>query len=129
MEKIDLWDLDISQHAETGSKLTLHHPVSQQALAISLYLKGQDAPSYRRVIRKQIDWQISEGKSDLTAAEMERHHIERLAAATIGWDEVLYKGAPLPFTEENAKTLYSEQIWIREQVQQFIEERANFLKD
>ena len=129
MSDLDLWDLDISQSAELGAKMVLCHPVRKEPLPIGIYLKGKDAPTFRRTIRRQIDWQISEGKADLSAVEMERHLVERLAAATVGWEGIKYQGESFPFSERNAEKLYSEQIWIREQVQQFIDERANFLKD
>jgi hypothetical protein len=81
------------------------------------------------VIRAQIDQQIAEGKTELSAAELEARHVERLAAATLSWQGVIYQGAELACTAANARRLYGEQLWIREQVARFLEDRAHFLSE
>ncbi len=94
---------------------------------MKIWLQGADANSYREVVRRQIDEQIAQSKADLTAAELEVRHIERLVAVTKEWENVTYHGTALELSSGNAEKLYREQIWIREQVTQFVEDRSHFL--
>ena len=123
----DLATLDVAAGAERGAALILLHPVSSEPLPVRIWLQGTDAPAYRAVVRRQIDQQIAEGKADLTAAEMEERHIQRLAAITLKWEQVRYRGEDFECTMTNAERLYREQIWIREQVTRFTEDRSRFL--
>ncbi len=123
----DVGAFDLDQRAEKGAELTLCHPVSGKALGVSIVLRGTDAPSYRAVVRQQIDQQITEGKVELSAAELEQRHIERLVAATVRWQGVRYHAEAMACNAGNARRLYQEQVWIREQVAQFVEDRARFL--
>ena len=123
----DIAELDVGSCAEKGANLNLRHPVSHELLGVSIRLRGTDAPSYRQVVRRQIDQQITDVKADLTATELEVRHLERLAAATMSWENVTYHGEALACTPGNAEKVYREQIWIREQVTQFVEDRGHFL--
>ncbi|MEH6495969.1 MAG: hypothetical protein V7740_09530 [Pseudomonas marincola] len=123
----DIAELDVGTCAEKGAKLELRHPVSHEILGVSLWLRGTDAPSYRQVVRRQIDQQITDAKADLTAVELENRHLERLVAATLKWENVSYHGQALQCTAVNAEKVFREQIWIREQVTQFVEDRGHFL--
>ena len=61
-------------------------------------------------------------------AEIENDTIELLAAVTAGWrGDFVLDGTPLPYTEHNAQQLYRRFAWIREQVDQAVGNRANFL--
>lgn len=123
----DIAALDLNSRAEKGAVLNLRHPGSYAELGVKIWLQGVDAPSYRTVVRRQIDEQIAHSKADLTAAEMEARHIERLIAITLKWENVSYQGTDLQFSQDNVARLYREQLWIREQVTRFVEDRSNFL--
>ncbi|GEM_PF-5127327 len=123
----DLATLDVAAGAERGAVLTLLHPVSREQLPVRIWLQGTDAPAYRAVVRRQIDQQIADGKADLSAAELEERHIQRLAAITLKWEQVKYRGKNLDCTAGNAERLYREQVWVREQVTRFTEDRSRFL--
>ncbi len=123
----DLATLDVAAGAERGAVLTLLHPVSREPLSVRIWLQGTDAPAYRAAVRQQIDQQIADGKADLTAVEMEERHIQRLAAITLKWEHVKYRGKDLDCTTGNVERLYREQVWVREQVTRFTEDRSRFL--
>ena len=52
--------------------------------------------------------------------------LELLAACTLGWSGIEWKGAPLEFNQSNAVMLYRELSWLRSQVELFIADRQNF---
>lgn len=123
----DIAAFDLKARAEAGAPLRLRHPKTGELLPAVIWLQGEDAENYRRTLRAQIDRQIMERKLDLTAAEMEERLIERLAAITLKFENIEKDGQPLEASEETARALYREHLWIREQVAAFVEERANFL--
>lgn len=123
----DLAAFDLKARAEAGAPLTLRHPKTGELLSAVIWLQGEDAETYRKTLRAQIDRQITERKLELTAADLEERLIERLTAITLRWENISLDGAPHTFSPENARRLFTEQLWIREQVVAFVEDRANFL--
>jgi hypothetical protein len=54
--------------------------------------------------------------------------IDGVVSATVGWSNIEDGENPIPFSEGNARDIYTRFIWIREQLETFIADRANFLK-
>lgn len=123
----DLSQFDCASRADAGAPLTLHHPKTGAELPVVIWLQGEDAPGYRHLLRRQIDRQLRDRQLEPSAMDLETRLLERLAALTLRWEKVTYDGADFPCTPENARRLYSEQLWIREQVVGFVEDRAHFL--
>lgn len=123
----DLADFDLAARAEAGAELTLRHPKTGAVLPVRIWLQGEDAASYRTVLRRQIDRHLADPGADRRAADLEEQQIERLAALTLRWENMTEKGERLPCTAETARDLYRRHLWIREQVADFVEERAHFL--
>jgi hypothetical protein len=125
--EFDLADFDLGALAEAGAPLTLCHPKTKEALPVRIWLQGEDAASYRALLRQQLDRHLADPKAELKAADLEERLIERLAALTVRWDNMIEDGEALPCTTEAARQIYQHHLWIREQVSRFVEERANFL--
>lgn len=93
---------------------------------IDLYSGDSDiARKHRRgVTRKRL---AMRGRGKVAPEEIEAEDNELLAALTAGWDLVI---TDVPFTAENARDLYSNPRvpHIREQVEEFVFDRANFSK-
>ena len=123
----DVAAFDLQAHSEAGAPLTLRHPKTGEKLPAVIWLQGEDAENYRKCLRAQIDRQISERKLELSAAELEERLIERLVAITQRFENIELNGVQYDGSPENAKKLYREQLWIRDQVVAFVEDRANFL--
>ncbi|MFT6559173.1 hypothetical protein [Sneathiella sp.] len=123
----DLAALDFSKQAETAARMQLKHPVTGEALPTCIWLQGIDAPAYRETLRRQIDEQIEQGREELKALDLENRHLQRLAALTVKWEQVTYHGKDIVFSTANAEKLYREQVWIREQVTRFVEDRSRFI--
>ena len=123
----DVAAFDLRARSEAGAPLTLRHPKTGEKLPAVIWLQGEDAENYRKCLRAQIDRQISERKLELSAAELEERLIERLVAITQRFENIELNGVQYDGSPENAKKLYCEQLWIRDQVVAFVEDRANFL--
>ena len=124
---------------EKPARMVIVHPLTREPMLlpdkseafIDLY-SGDSlvAQKHNRAVQqRRLDMRRS---SKITAQEIETETIELLAALTAGWRLVDLGGNPLdvPFTEQDARDLYAEPglAWLREQVNVFAADRANFSK-
>lgn len=133
---MDLSVLDTRKAAEEGAKLQLRHPVDDTPLTgdkgepITITVIGTDSQTFKRAMHAQADRRINKPNSRrvMTMQSVEDDSINLLVAATIDWEGIVVDGKELPFSNENAHALYERFPWIREQVNIFVGDRANFLK-
>ena len=127
----DLTSLDTSEAAETGAVLDVLHPTENTPLGIKITLAGADSDVYRKTVNKNVNKRVQRMKPGqslpFTAEEQEESGLNLLAVCTLAWEGVVVEGEVLPCTKENAKMVYQRFPWIKEQVDQFIGDRANFL--
>jgi hypothetical protein len=95
-----------------------------RAAWIELYSADSDiARKHRRAVtRKRL---AMRGRGKITPEELEAEDTELLIALTAGWELVI---TDLPFSKENARELYlNPKIpHIREQVEEYVNDRGNF---
>ena len=132
---MDLSSLDTRKTADDGAEMQLRHPGTDAVLtqddgkAITITLAGSDSDRYQRAQRAQANRRLNAGvRRKLTIEELESDTVELLVACTIKWDGIKVGGKVLDCTTDNARKLYRDYQWIREQANAFIGERANFLK-
>ena len=133
---IDLANLDLAAPADKGYELELLHPVTKAPLGTFISLVGKESTVFRDHVRRSTNERLRKqafnqrrGKDTDTPTieKIEADAIELLAACTTNWRGVTYKGADLPFSNANAKTLYTDLPWIREQVDEAIGDIENFM--
>jgi len=114
--------------------LELLHPVEGtvlksdkgQPLTITVY--GSDSDEFRKVVRQFGNKRLNEKKNKKqTMEELEEMSARILSKVTVGWSNIVLDGETLKFSEQAAFNLYKEHSWIREQVDEFVNERSNFL--
>lgn len=142
----DLGDMDLAAAAARGAELELRHPATGQPIGILIRLAGADSQTYLDAQRRILDLAARDGKRTVDSSVYERRAAELAAAVTMGWAYKSQKGArldsyervegmipwrgqELPFSDENAINVYLERRWIREQIESFINVRANFFPD
>lgn len=126
----DFAKLKTGDKAEKGSAMEVLHPVTLQPMGAKIFLAGFDSQRYRTAQNKMLNARMAlKGGRRITAEEVDAQHINLLAAVTISWEGLEWNGEKLECTPENAKMLYSELPWLRDQASEFITDRANFLQD
>ncbi|MDH7787650.1 hypothetical protein QBD01_003677 [Ochrobactrum sp. 19YEA23] len=131
--------MDLASLAVTheGQTLQLRHPIEGTILKteddepITITLVGTDSDVFRKAQRTILDRRLNQkGKTKLSAAELEEEAVTTLISCTLGWSGIVLDGEELAFSAENVRKLYSrtDLPWIRDQVDEFIADRANFLK-
>lgn len=130
-------DLQLTDMAET-EKCKLRHPVTKEIIKdkegnpawIELYPK--DSKIGRKLERKLIDRRLKKKEGQITTSSMEESAVEMLAALTKGWYLVKGDGEKAEYEcdDETKRKFYSDDSlrWIRDQVDRFVLDLANFHK-
>lgn len=129
---------EVAKANEAPGELELKHPVSGVVIEgadgkpIAIRLLGQDSRAWQdhqRAITDRILGRAGRRAKAQTAEQSEMDAIAGLAAVTVGWsDNLTMDGAPLTFSRANATALYTKLRWVREQVDEFVGDRSNFLR-
>ena len=120
--------------ADDGAVLNIVHPETEEVIkGMTITVLGQDSKIYRKLqLGKQQAAlnRMSKGKKalDLDAEKLSEDSIDDLVKITIGWTGFSLDKKELEFTPENVRTVYTEWAWIKEQVQEFVGNRANFFR-
>lgn len=139
----DIADFDTVAAAEEGSVMEVKNPKTGEVLrhedgrAFTITYRGKDSAAFRELGRAQSDRRIEQNmrtRMPVKSAVIERDDIELIVAATLKWDIVLGKngdGTPrLPPSKPNEyRAAYTKYPWLKEQGDEFVGVRANFIKD
>ena len=148
----DLASLDTGAASDNGARIEIVHPTTKEGLGMFITVLGKHSQVFRDIIKERVDNRIKaeslavqRGKSvpTKTAETVEREAVELLAACTIGWDtevkddegEVVetkpawfFRGEWIEFNIPNAMRVFTDLLWIREQVDNAIGDLENFIK-
>jgi hypothetical protein len=133
---IDLSSLDTAAACEKGFELELVHPVTKAPLGQFISVLGKDSKTFRDHIRRASNDRLRKqamaqrrGKDAdvLTIEQIEAEAIDLLVVCTTAFRDVSYKGAMLVFSEDAARKLYTEQTWIRGQVDEAVGDLELFM--
>jgi hypothetical protein len=127
----DLSQLDTQKGADEGFELTLVHPKTGERLPMVITLLGYDSAAYQDAMLDQQRVRFKEmqksRRREMTPEELDAAALELLVVATRAWRGMKLDGTELACTPENARTVYRRFPWIREQANEAIGDRANFL--
>lgn len=135
---MDLTQLDTTKKSNDGAQLQLRSPRDGEVLIdestgspVSITLLGPDSKRYldasHEATNRRLTKRLRSARAKITAEEVAGDQLELLVACTTGWSGIQVDGAYLKFSEDEARKLYKRFPWIRDQAQEFIDERSNFL--
>lgn len=148
---MDLSKLDSVSAANEGFEVQLYHPGSREDLGIFIKVLGKDSDAHSKLFqaqqRRRVEKMTKGGmrlRVNLSPESVEQDTTDLLAVCTVSWRTVeqdkddpklehakpalLLNGAELACTRENAARVYKEYPWIKEQVDDAVNDRANFLR-
>lgn len=133
-------DLKNLKRTEGVRVLELRNPHTSAVLTqegtnapVTISLISADAPEYRALVHKQNNARIKEmrvarkGLGGITSESTDASNLELLVLATKAWSGIVENGQALQCTPDVIRYVYTEYPWIREQAEEFVNERANFL--
>lgn len=129
---MDLKQLNPKEAADEGRWMNVIHPVTGEWDGeMRIKLAGADSQRFVRASRdlqdRRLQRLVNKGAQAIKSKEMERRGIELLAAVTLEWEHIDWDGVPLPCNFDSAVRLYTELSWLKEQVDQFVGDRKNYL--
>ena len=128
--------------AENGVPIVIRHPETNLPFAPSLTITvyGADSDTCKKIQRKQLNRRMEmaqrsrTNKARITAEESENEGLDVLVACTKAWhtgeraELEMNEGEWLPCTPENVRRVYEDLPWLKEQIDQEISDRTNFLQ-
>jgi hypothetical protein len=129
---MDLNDFNFKE--SSAQRMELLNPATEETLrgedgeAIWIEVHSADSDMFRSAMRRYGNKKLQKGSKKQTVEEVEEVSCKILAEATSAWsNNLIVNGEHPECTAKNAEWLYEEYLWIREQVDKFVNERANFL--
>jgi hypothetical protein len=132
----DLGSLDTIEACNKAAEVEIKHPVNGSSTGVFISVLGRDSDTYRGIVRNLANETLAkraQGKAiDTNMDKMDDKNIEALVAVTTGWrtgDEpvVVVKGEKLDYSAANARKLYSGLLFVRDQVQEAVDNLENFM--
>lgn len=132
---LDLSQFDTVPAANQGQVMEVLHPATNQPLLddednpVTITLAGIDSDVFRKAQRAATNRRLAmKGRTKITADELETDALETLVACTLGWSGIGMNGEALECNHANIRKVYTEFRWLREQVDEFVGDRAAFMK-
>lgn len=113
------------------AEINIAHPLTGEETGMKIRVVSLDSDKYHQISMKLQNENIKyarKNRGKTTAEKLSSDAIELLANVTVGWDNIKINGKDLPFSLENARKLYEDYAFIKEQVDEFIGDRRNFIK-
>jgi len=124
---MDLNKFTNTDKANDGQWLELEDIETSEPMDVHIKLAGSDSDAYKKELRRQQDKAIKKGIKNKTAEQFDNEGISLLVACTLDWKNIEINGDVLECTPENARWIYKNAPMIREQVDEFVGDRSNFL--
>lgn len=130
MSQFDFASRDVTAKADEGAELEVLDPANGKPVGVFITLAGADSSVHRKATAAIANRRAKGGfRRNINLDDLQTESIEVLARCTLGWSGVVLDGKDVPLSKEAAVTLYTRFPWLREQVETFISDRANYLSD
>lgn len=129
---MNLNDILPQEQLETPSTLHLVHPIHGDELfhgdePVTITIYGTESELAKSTMKKRAQREMN-SRAKRNIDEAIEFNTSFLAKLITDWTGVYDNDAPIEFSRENAIMILKKYAWIREQVDQFVSERANFIK-
>lgn len=130
MSQFDFASRDVTAKADEGAELEVLDPANGKPVGVFITLAGADSSVHRKATAAIANRRAKGGfRRNINLDDLQTESIEVLARCTLGWSGVVLDGKDVPLSKEAAVALYTRFPWLREQVETFISDRANYLQD
>lgn len=134
----DLSAFDSKSSANEGATMTVQHPTETRPLynadgsPMTINFLGSDSADYRKAEDAALNAQFASGgrrggATKLTAKQVWAQNLTKLVAVTQRWNLTL-DGEKPDCNEVNARRIFEKYPWLKEQGEDFVNDRSNFMK-
>ena len=123
-------DLLTQEAHEEGAELEIYNPETGKKTGFFITVMGADSLAFQKEQKKLRNKAILAYSKDKEPDYEEeiKDEIRHLANITLDWRGIESNGKPKPFTKEHCIELYTKSPGVRQQVDRFVSDRANFTK-
>ena len=132
---MDLANLDLSKNAEIEAVLHVVHPITLEDLfddnnnPVTITLLGMESSIAKRIGKARSQKQLNSRKNKQDLDEIRAFGISLMAKLTVASSGFKENGIEVNLGDnDEAVRVYSQYSWLRDQVDEFIMDRANFYK-
>lgn len=138
----DIASFDTVASSEEGAVMEVRHPRTNDVLRhpprdgeeigrpMTITFRGRDSEAFKALARRQSDRRIAQNmrtRAPILTEVIEKDDIELIVAATKSWD--IFLGGKVPkSTAEEYRSAYTKFPWLKEQGDEFVGVRSNFIK-
>lgn len=130
-EALDLGD--IQENLMGVATLQVRHPITGKLTGATITLYGPDSQESQELDAKLSDKRLQRiqqrGVQKISSSELNEMQLEKLVGLTKEIKNFFVKGEVYESTKTNIFNLYHGNAWLREQVQDFLEDRRNFFRE
>jgi hypothetical protein len=126
---MDLKKYDTITACDSGAEMELKDPITGDGLDAFITLAGVDSAAFRKAQDDCASARIRNQVNTISIKDIRKENIYSLASCTLAWRGIEEGGTPIPFSKQAVIDLYTRYPWVFEQVNAFIGNRANYLRD
>lgn len=132
---MDLANLDLSKNAEIEAVLHVVHPISLEEQfddngnPVTITVLGMESSIAKRIGKARAQKQLNSRKNKQDLDEIKEFSISLLAKLTVASSGFKENGIEVNLADNSeAIRVYNQYSWLRDQLDEFIMDRANFYK-
>ena len=120
---------DVVKVQEEGYDLDILHPISGEAIGITIRIAGPDSARARRAANRSINESMrAQRLKRPTAEDAYARSLQHLAGLVVEWSGVMLDGQELPPSNENCLLVFTRFPWIANQVDVAANDRSLFTR-
>jgi len=125
---MELAHLKTAESHDEGADVTILSPVDGKPTDVVIRIKGMDSKTWREAKKNQTQ-KIIDARADdkMDTLDYDLMDAEALADVTISWSNITKDGKEYHFNRENAVNLYANAPDVKDQLIEFLGNRANFI--
>lgn len=133
VEGFDLRSVRTVELANEGVEMEITHPGTGAGLGIYMTVHGEDSENHKRALAKVAQRKEKEqrvrGRTRITPEDIHHSMLITALECTSGWRNFVEDGKPIEFNRANLRRVLTDYWFITEQVNAFLNDRANFIPD
>lgn len=132
---MDLANLDLSSQSENSAVMTIEHPITLEEFVdvegnpVTITFLGMDSAVAKRFTKARSQQALNKRRIKFDIDDMRAQTIELLAKLVVSSHGIKLNGEVYDLADETtAKECFTKYDWLREQADNFVQERSNFCK-
>lgn len=93
---------------------------------VTITVAGTYSATYRRATDAQRERMMKQRRAALTGEQLAKQQLALVASCVLAWGGFVNNDKPFPATKENAMLLFDQAPWIREQVEEAMNDHQAF---